>query len=48
VVSGQTSFLFVSLLSLSLSDCLVSFSELELEVTDLREGVDEVVAFVRT
>lgn len=33
-------------LSPSIFDYLVSFSELELEVTDLREGVDEVVAFV--
>lgn len=30
----------------SLSNCFVSFLELELEVIDYREGVDEVVAFV--
>lgn len=34
--------------SLSLSDCPVPFSELDLDVADLREGVDEVVAFVCT
>jgi hypothetical protein len=31
----------------SLFDCLMSFLELELEVADLRECVDVVVAFVR-
>lgn len=38
---------FLIPLSLSLFDCPMSFSELELEVTDLCECVDEVVAFVR-
>lgn len=45
MVSGQTPFLFF-LIPLSLSNCFVSFLELELEVIDYREGVDEVVAFV--
>lgn len=45
MVSGRTPFLFVSLLSLS--DCLVPLLELELELADLREGVYEVVDFVR-
>jgi hypothetical protein len=38
----------VCLTPLSLSDCPVPFSELDLDVADLREGVDEVVAFVCT
>lgn len=41
---GRLHFCFF--LFLSLSNCFVSFLELELEVIDYREGVDEVVAFV--
>lgn len=44
---GELHFRF-SYSSLSLSDCPVLYLELELGVTNLHEGVDEVVAFVRS